>query len=156
MFAVSWKAASGGFLSFLSLKGVSLWLEYLGTAGNDLLQGVAEENDYFKADSGDDTIEANGGSDSVRGGKGQDTIYGGEGSADIIVYESLTESTSSGADYIGGFAQGTDLIDLSGLGFTGIQSGSASGTLLGFTSGSNFTIGMEGNITLTVNDFIFS
>ena len=90
------------------------------------------------------------------GGAGNDFLSGGAGN-DVFRYTSLDESTTTSKDFIGGFTQGEDVIDLATLGFTVIQTGAASGTILGYTHNggdthitadtSNFEIEIGGNLT---------
>ena len=98
-----------------------------GGAGNDTILG-GEGNDWIRGDAGDDSISGGAGNDSIGGNKGNDTIDGGAG--DDLMYggsgnDSLTGGSGAdtfafisghGNDTITDFADGTDLIDLSGLG----------------------------------------
>lgn len=104
---------------------------------------------------------------TLDGGSGGDQLIGGVIQADAFRFSSLSDSTTSARDRILDFEQGTDLIDLSGLGFTGIQSGAGSGTVLGYVySGATdrtyvsddgtFSFFLDGNYTLTGSDFDFS
>jgi hypothetical protein len=111
----------------------------------------------------DDTIIGGDGNDTLDGGAGADTITGVTGN-DVVVFNALSESTTTTTDVITDFNQTDDVIDLSALSFTGIQSGSASGTVLGYTSsggvttisdGSTFEIELTGTYTLTAGDFVF-
>lgn len=135
-----------------------------GGAGNDSLDG-GSKNDYLYGDDGNDIINANWGSDTITGGAGADTMGGGL-DGDTFRYTSLTESTDSARDVITDFTHLADHINLAGLGFTGIQAGAASGTVLGYSvvnghtiiddANSSFSIDLTGSITLTNDDFIFS
>jgi|GEM_PF-3011661 len=116
--------------------------------------------------AGNDTIVAGGGSDVLNGEAGADSITGGSG-VDYFVFTDLTHSTDTARDIITDFVRGTDKIDLTGLGFTGITSGSGSGATLGYSivggntiivdDDSDFSIQLTGSFaTLTASDFIFS
>ncbi|MDB4224992.1 M10 family metallopeptidase C-terminal domain-containing protein, partial [Granulosicoccus sp.] len=69
----------------------------LGTTGNDVITGDAEDN----------TLDGRSGNDTIDGGAGTDTISGGEGNDTIMA--------SAGADVTDG-GDGVDTVDFSGLG----------------------------------------
>lgn len=135
-----------------------------GGDGNDLLLG-SSKNDHIYGDAGNDTIDGYWGIDIITGGQGADVMKGGL-DVDTFRYTSLTDSTASARDVILDFAHGVDKIDLKGLGFTGIHSGSASGTELGMATvsghtiltaaGSGFSIEFATSVLLDANDFLFS
>ena len=78
---------------------------------------------------------------SLFGDAGWDTMTGGSGT-DLFDFGDLTYSTDSARDIITDFANG-DIIDFTGLGFTGIQAGAGAGTVLGFyLLGGNTIIGI--------------
>ncbi len=142
-----------------------------GKAGNDILNG-GDGNDTLEGNGGTDFFDGGGGNDSLTGGASIDTIIGGTGADtltgnggnDIFKFVSILESTLTETDLISDFAKNKDKIDLSGLGFTGIISGTAFGTTLGYsqsggittiTDGGNFMITITGTINLTNTDFVF-
>jgi Ca2+-binding RTX toxin-like protein len=138
--------------------------ELYGAAGDDVLQGN-NGNDALYAGDGNDILEGGNGNDLLYGGTGIDILTGGNGS-DIFVFSSLDHSTSGAADTITDFGKGNDHIDLTGLGFTGIQAGAANGDVLGYTvidgntvieaDNSDFSFLLTGDdITLTNDDFVF-
>ena len=53
---------------------------FVGTAGNDTLNGSDTSDDTICGLSGNDTIDGKGGKDTVLGGDGQDSVSGGNGS----------------------------------------------------------------------------
>lgn len=155
------------------LKGSDGADSLLGGAGLDVLYG-GEGNDFIDAgikgdwlygEAGDDKLLGNWGNDNLVGGAGADSLTGGT-DADIFRYASLAESTDSARDVITDFVHLQDKISLAGLGFTGIQAGAGSGTILGYSvvsghtiiddENSTFSIDLNGNILLTNADFIFS
>ncbi len=87
-----------------------------GRAGNDLLQGETG-NDTLLGGDGGDFVSGGDGLDRLSGGAGADTLNGG-GGADLFVM-----SFGSGADGIEDFTDGSDKIDVSGLGLTATQLG---------------------------------
>lgn len=93
-------------------------------------------------------------------------MFGGSGK-DHFVYLNETYSAKD-TDTIMDFEQGRDVLDLSALGFTGIQAGAASGNVLGYAifsghtviadsaSGEyHFTIRLNGEFHFTADDFLF-
>lgn len=135
----------------------------IGGEKNDTITGgaAAENLNGFK---GNDSITAGSGVDTLQGGEGKDTLTGGANN-DIFVYTARSHSVGANKDTITDFVHAADLIDLSGLGFTGIQAGAGSGTILGYTTAggittiqsatADFAIALTGNITLTAVDFDF-
>lgn len=136
-----------------------------GNAGNRVFadEGV---NVSIAGGSGNDTIIGSTGDDSIAGGVGVDILTGDTG-ADSFIFTARADSGDAGVDRITDFVQGEDVIVLAGLGFTGIQAGSASGTVLGFTDNgasttiadatSAFIITLHGVYTaLTASDFVFA
>jgi hypothetical protein len=81
-----------------------------GGSGNDLLLG-GEGKDYLSGYLGNDTLA---------GGGGADVLFGGEG-ADTFLFLTTLDSTASERDRIRDFTVGTDLIDVSFLGYDGIK-----------------------------------
>ena len=135
-----------------------------GDAGNDQLNG-GDDQDMLLGGAGIDKLYGDNGNDTLTGGAGLDSLTGGAG-ADTFVFTALTDSTTAAPDQILDFAQGQDHIDLTGMGFTGIHAGAASGTELGFASSAGvttisntagtFAIALTGTYTLAASDFIFS
>src|SRR4051794_12393772 len=142
-----------------------------GDGGNDILLGL----------SGNDTVDGGAGNDTISGGLGRDILHGGDG-ADKFVFISTADSLPSAHDQINDFSLSSgDTIDLSSIhsflstDFIGraafsapwqIREGSAIGadglvhaTVEVNTSGSSgaeMVIDLNGNGTLTANDFILS
>jgi Ca2+-binding RTX toxin-like protein len=135
----------------------------LGGDGNDTLDG-GDTADTLFGGAGDDVLIGGHGRDVMDGEEGADILTGGSYD-DIFVFSDLTHSTLAAQDTITDFVQGGDQIDLSALGFTGIQLGAASGSTLGYSivngntiieaDGSDFSIELTGAINLTDSDFIF-
>ena len=129
----------------------------------DILFGGAGE-DTLIGGGGDDTLLSGAGNDRLFGSGGNDTLTGG-GGADTFIYD----ARGFGADTITDFVQGTDKIDLSGLGipdFATLQSNplaiggftaSEARIRFQFNSVSDFiVIGNVGGQSLTASDFIFN
>jgi len=104
----------------------------LGLAGNDSIMG-GSGNDSVDGGAGNDTIESGAGNDVVVGGLGADKIDLGAGT-DVVKLVDVSDSSSTAADTVAGFASG-DKIDLStllgalGVGYTSenaIPAGSSS------------------------------
>ena len=92
----------------------------IGGAGRDNLYGQSSDDKLY---GGEDTdkLEGGSGNDRLDGGAGKDYLIGGDG-ADIFVFNNRTDSTQHKAyDEISDFQRGIDLIDLSNLGFTGLD-----------------------------------
>ena len=134
-----------------------------GGADADFLRGEAGD-DTLRGDSGDDILAGENGDDILIGGAGADTLYGNAG-ADVFTFEALSDSLHWSQDTITDFDQGTDLIDVSALGFSNITYGLGSGTVLGFMNAgsytyiihdpSDFSIKLDGLFGLTDADFVF-
>lgn len=134
-----------------------------GGAHNDVLFGDAGD-DALNGEDGYDSLEGGEGADTLDGGAHGDTLWGGAG-ADVFAFTGLTHSTHYVMDVVVDFEHTQDLISVAGLGFTGVQSGAASGTVLGYTfvnsstfiqaAGSNFSIELIGEVSLTNADFVF-
>lgn len=116
-----------------------------GTSGADSLSG-SSLNEVFYGLAGNDTLSGGAGKDTLDGGAGKDALTGGSG-ADVFRFSNVTDSNdSSGSTYldrIADFVKGTDRIDISGLGFTGLETDGTStetGELrLAYSAGSNRT-----------------
>src|SRR4051795_10402622 len=152
-----------------------------GGSGNDFLD-AGENNDVVRGDDGNDILVGLTGNDNLNGGAGNDDIFGGPGrdvltggsGADKFVFISTADSPASAHDQITDFSlSGGDTIDLSSIhnfsfigkgAFTApwqVREGTAGGhgTVEVNTSGSSgaeMVIDLNGNGTLTANDFILS
>ena len=86
-----------------------------GGAGNDSLDGGAG-NDCLTGGDGTDTLAGGEGNDILRGEAGSDLLLGGAG-ADRFVWTLASDggANSAGADRVGDFTSGADLIDLGSL-----------------------------------------
>jgi len=144
-----------------------------GSNFGDTLTGSGDNN-YIVGRGGDDNIDGANGNDTLVGAAGTDTINGGYGAdiliggtdADTFVFSNLIDSTDSAQDIIHQFTHGEDIIDLSSLGFTGVQSGTGTGNILGLTDNgshtflndinSSFAIQLTGVVALDNTDFIFA
>jgi Ca2+-binding RTX toxin-like protein len=122
--------------------------DWTGTINNDS-HNATSSAEYLVGLEGNDFIDGKAGADTIMGGVGQDSLRGRD-DADIFVYQSVDESNSTnGIDYLLDFTPGEDFIDVSGLGFTDIQSGNASGTILGYATQGDGKI----HITNAAGDF---
>ena len=84
-----------------------------GYAGNDILFGNAG-NDDLRGRDGNDQIDGGTGNDQIDGGTGSDTITTGTGSDTIILRIGDGGNTSSDADIITDFTDGSDNFGLDG------------------------------------------
>ncbi|MBK8177018.1 MAG: calcium-binding protein [Rhodospirillales bacterium] len=143
------------------------------TNGNDYIMGLFGSN-TINGLGGDDTI--NGGQyysfDTLDGGAGKDVLTGGPGN-DVFKFSALTDSVSTNMmqDRITDFVVTQDKIDLTGLGFTGLDTDggntepselrliydAASNRTYVHSDQSTFEFYLDGNFTstLTSNNFIF-
>ena len=85
----------------------------VGSNQDDTLTGDDGAND-IQGRGGNDDICGRGGNDILNGGVGDDDLWGGEG-ADTFVF-----STADGHDIIHDFANGEDMIDLTGFKLDGL------------------------------------
>ncbi len=103
-----------------------------GSGGNDVIYGdyhtgdssgllygvrqysMTEGNDTLNGDAGNDVLVGNGGADRLDGGTGADTLTGGSGSDTYVLRTGDGGPTVDLADVITDFADGTDLLLLSG------------------------------------------
>ena len=149
----SYDIEATGDVSRLEFKAAGTSDSYGGFLDNIKLN--AQTNDALSGGEGDDLLT---------GGAGADVLTGGEGS-DTFIFAKLTDSTTSSTDKITDFQKGVDIIQLSGLGFSGIKPGAASGASLGYeyvdghtvitAEGSDFSIELKGEIHLDDGDFHF-
>lgn len=138
-----------------------------GTAGNDVLTG-SDANDMLLGYAGADQLIGNSGNDVLDGGAGVDQLTGGAG-LDVFRFTMLADSIfASDMDRIADFVKGEDKIDLTGLGFTGVTTGTPTAgqlklsfdayynqTYLRDLNGSGFGFYMTGNqTTITNSDMI--
>jgi serralysin len=147
--------------------------ELFGTAGNDSISALGG-NDFLYGFDGTDTLDGGAGNDVLVGGLGRDALRGGAG-ADIFQFDQAADSTpGAGRDAILDFQQGSDRIDLSGVGFNwsfiGSMAFTGAGDEVRFTRGfgstfveadlngdfvPDFQIEVAGSLNLVANDFIF-
>lgn len=134
-----------------------------GTAGNDVLTG-SNANDLLLGYAGADQLIGNGGNDVLDGGTGVDQLTGGAG-MDVFRFTTLADSIfASGMDRIADFVKGEDRIDLTGLGFTGVTTGTPTAgqlklsfdafynqTYLRDLNGTGFGLYLTGNQTAITN-----
>ena len=139
-----------------------------GGTGNDLLRGQ-NGSDTLAGNSGDDTLEGGAGADVLIGGGDTDLMTGGAG-ADVFVFSSVAHSFHGGArDTIVDFEAGIDKIDLTGFGglvFTGSTYTGAGNEVryngdigrlyvdIDGDSASDFSVDLNGNPALTVDDLL--
>lgn len=90
----------------LNVTGNSAPGTLVGNAGNNTMIGGFSNNQ----------INGNNGNDTLEGGNGQDTLVGGSGS-DTFVYNAVSDSDAGTTqrDFINGFSNGFDRIDMSGV-----------------------------------------
>jgi Ca2+-binding RTX toxin-like protein len=149
-----------------------------GNAGNDTIYGGADNDaitgndndDLIFGENGNDNISGGAGRDRISGGAGNDIIYGGEeadqisGGPDIdeFIYLTTNESTKLNPDTISGFQKGIDKLNLTALGFTGLDNDGGqteagelrfAGSLL-ISDQIDFAISM-GGIIPNINDILF-
>jgi Ca2+-binding RTX toxin-like protein len=151
-----------------------------GNAGNDYLEGWAGTDTIYGGDgedtisdgsawsdserlygeNGNDIILAYGGNDTIDGGAGKDTLTGGTG-ADVFTFTSTTHSTAASPDRITDFENGSDRIQLTGLGFTALSDFETLSFAAGVTTladaGTSFAITFTGDVTALLDntDFIW-
>ena len=135
-----------------------------GNLGNDTLSGGAGgdslfgggSNDTLSGDEDRDFLLGENGNDILDGGTGDDNLTGGAG-ADTFIYR----DANYGYDRILDFENGTDRIDLSDFGFSGmgdinpIAADVSSGVRLNFGDGNVLLIEGISESQLDAGDFIF-
>nr|WP_255617915.1 M10 family metallopeptidase [Aurantimonas sp. VKM B-3413] len=163
----------GGSGDDLMFGGNATDVVYAG-AGNDSVYG-GDGNDVLGGSGGNDVLGGGGGNDTLFGGEGADTLYGGSGSDvfyggagnDRIYFgtgdgaqDSWVYSAGGGNDTITGFDIASDLLNLSGSGFTDFSQVQAATSFAGgnatitFSDGSVLTLENVG--TLQASDVSFT
>ena len=138
-------------------------------AGNDVLTGNDAAN-QLEGGAGDDILSGGGGDDRLVGGAGRDRLDGGAGS-DLFLFGAGDSAVGPLRDLIEGFEQGSDRIDLGGVGgarFIGgaLFSGEAGQIRAVATTGStivevdkngdgiaDFQLELDSAVTLQLGDF---
>ena len=87
-----------------------------GSAGDDLISGLAGGHSILNGGAGNDTIVAH----------GHDTLTGGTGANDFRFASAL-----AGSDLITDFVSGQDWLDIQASGFAGLRTGAAARLLMG-------------------------
>ena len=123
-----------------------------GGADADMLSGDAG-NDKLYGEAGDDDLDGGAGKDDLTGGAGDDELTGGA-QADVFIF-----GAGDGNDTITDFEDGSDLIDLTALGLSGMDAlGLAQvGTdvVITLAPGDSVTVENIGLTQLTADDFVF-
>lgn len=89
------------------------------SSGNDRLIGGADDDILF-GDSGNDRLVGGNGGDQLSGGDGNDLMIGGKGSDEFLGgtgEDTLVFAKRQGDNAVIDFEQGSDLLDLRGMGF---------------------------------------
>jgi parallel beta-helix repeat protein len=149
-----------------------------GTANNDTLNGT-NANELLLGFGGDDKLNGGAGDDTLVGGAGKDNLTGGAGRDTfrfdnrLDSYRNYESQGSTVTDTITDFTVGTDKIDLSAIGFTGLGNGyngtiyltvNTEGTKTFVKSaetdadGNRFELALTGNLlnSISANDFVFA
>ncbi len=115
-----------------------------GKAGNDSLSGGTED-DYLVGDDGADTLNGDDGNDELSGGEGNDSLDGGAGN-DTIIETADVNFTLYNSELAG---NGTD--SLVSIEEAKLRGGDSNNTIdaSGFTQGSVYLYGFDGNDTIT-------
>ncbi len=121
-----------------------------GNRGDDRLyggvdmDGIGSGNDDLRGGGGNDQLYAGDGDDFLFGGNGDDTLYGGLGNDAMTggagVDRFVFENNGSGFDRVKDFANGEDILKISGFGLTfgeinALSSDTASGLRINFGGG---------------------
>ncbi|WP_263263734.1 glycosyl hydrolase family 28-related protein [Pseudomonas sp. RIT-PI-S] len=116
-----------------------------GTEGADTLKGTTHGEETLIGGAGRDHLYGLGSDDRIDGGAGGDRLSGGNG-ADTFVFKALGDSvvtgtgSTSGRDLIIDFdINGSDRLDVSALGFTGLGDGSGTSLALAYDSAHDLT-----------------
>ena len=146
--------------------------ELTGGGGDDRLTGNAG-NDRLMGDADNDTLIGNTGNDTLWGGRGNDTLWGGNDDDRLIGGAGADRLTGGagddrfvfgrghGSDTIVQFADGEDLIDLTGFSLSGFSdltiAGSAQGVTIDLSGHGGGSILLEGFglANLDESDFLF-
>ena len=118
-----------------------------GQDGDDLINGGVG-NDSLIGGNGNDTIYGDDGDDTLTAGIGSDQLFGGAGS-DVYRFTDIASASVQSHNTIMDFNYQQDRIDVSQLGYSGIQQGAAFGTILGWET-------RAGNTVITSSDGFFS
>ncbi|MFF7706310.1 right-handed parallel beta-helix repeat-containing protein [Pseudomonas sp. NPDC007930] len=101
------------------------WVLALGTARNDAFSATLVRTQLY-GNAGNDHLTGGSAADRLVGGAGSDSLSGGLG-ADVFVFNALTDSyrtaSQSHADRVLDFDLGSDRLDLTAMGVTGVGSG---------------------------------
>ncbi|MGL6211174.1 MAG: calcium-binding protein, partial [Paracoccaceae bacterium] len=103
-----------------------------GGAGNDVLLG-GDGNDRLFGETGNDIVRGDHGNDIVNGGIGNDTVDGGAGNDRLfggVGRDTFVFAHGFGADVVVDFADGRDLLDVSGFGFADFAALEATATII--------------------------
>ena len=93
-----------------------------GTLGADTLTATSAAAWTLHGEAGKDRLQGGSNDDRLIGGAGKDTLTGGSG-ADVFVFDKASDSTASARDLITDLQAGVDLLDLTGLGLSGLGNG---------------------------------
>lgn len=130
-----------------------------GGEGGDNLSG-GSGNDTLYGGFGNDTLSGGNSNDFLDGQEGADTLTGGAGN-DTFVFTSTAHSTNAAPDRITDFTNGSELIKLTGLGFTALSDFETLSLAAGVTTladtQTSFAITFTGDVTALLDntDFIF-
>lgn len=118
-------------------------LDFIGTAGNDVLAGDADANRLFGLD-GDDRIRGGAGADTIDGGAGYDTVDYSDSTAGV--------SVTIGGAVSGGHASGDTIANIEaaiGSAFADTLTGDGNANTLDGGAGNDTLVGNAGNDRLT-------
>ncbi|MGJ0411291.1 Ig-like domain-containing protein [Aliarcobacter cryaerophilus] len=130
--------------------------QLIGSDVADILRGYAG-NDKLLGGAGNDVIYGGKGADIINGGLGNDLLYAGDSAADDLsadIFQYLAD-TNEGNDFIVGFKDGSDKIELLTGTFEDDVTVSASGnnTVLTLTGGTTVTLVNVIHTNITADDF---
>ncbi len=111
-----------------------------GKGDDTVFGGVG--NDDMKGNSGDDTLYGETGSDDLLGGKGADSLTGGAGN-DAFVFNALTDSGDTIADFSSTGAGNNDRVEFDGAAFGGLAAGSITANMF---QSSAAAVAQSGNV----------
>jgi len=133
-----------------------------GNGGNDTLNaGSGTTNDNLYGGAGNDTLLGTAGDNVLDGGTGADTITSGSGSDTIVIRSGDGGSGLSNADIVKDFADGSDLIGLSGLNWSDLTLSQGTGSysshvIVQEKSTGNFLVIIENHSISNIDDNDFS